>query len=271
MNRDQGKRIAGAAALSLAVGIAAVACADTTRSNSGSTTSSMSPGTSATPVERAPPLPPPLTPPPPPPARRAAQGRKHLAQAACFRQHVDHPARGRELRPGDRGEEGFRQVDAAVQMRCSAGSGDSRRCSGARWRRSAARRASTRRRRSRPRSRFAAEVLAGLRIEAAGRRGPFVRANRRDRLVADARLGIVAARQAEQHRRMRDQPAARLEHVDDRLSLVDQRERTAAVVGRRNPPSRRRGARRRRHEGAEFGARPGTTATFGAAGDVAAA
>ena len=46
MNRDQGKRIAGAAALGLVVGIAAVACADTSRSNTSGTTSSMSSGTS---------------------------------------------------------------------------------------------------------------------------------------------------------------------------------------------------------------------------------
>ena len=83
-----------------------------------------------------------------------------------------------------------------------------------------------------PKDVLALQVAARFDVEATGRGGAFVGPHQRQRPLADARHGIVAARQAEQDRRGAQHAPPWVHHPQPSLALVDHQERLAAVIGR---------------------------------------
>ena len=77
---------------------------------------------------------------------------------------------------------------------------------------------------------LAVEVAAGLGVEAAGRRGAVGRRDVGNLHVTDPRHRMVAAREAQQHRRRADGAAVRGIHMDAGVALVDDGEGQAMVV-----------------------------------------
>jgi hypothetical protein len=81
-----------------------------------------------------------------------------------------------------------------------------------------------------PDDRLTAVVDAWRRVEAAGRRRALVRRDLVQRAVAEARHGVIAARQPDQRRRGPGQAAVGVEDEQPRLLLVEDREWAPAAA-----------------------------------------